>query len=64
MVGLAAIPGGVLFGGAWHYFGATTAFTFAAGIAAMSVYLLQFWVQLPAGFYKRPRRSRRVKPSS
>jgi len=48
MVGLAAIPGGVLFGGAWHYFGATTAFTFAAGIAAMSVYLLQFWAQLPA----------------
>ncbi len=48
MVGLAAIPGGVLFGGAWHYFGATTAFTFAAGIAAISVYLLQFWAQLPA----------------
>jgi MFS family permease len=48
MVGLAAIPGGVLFGGAWHYFGPAAAFTFAAAVTAMSVYLLQFWAQQPA----------------
>ncbi len=38
---------GTAFG--WYYLMVgLTAFTFAAGIAAMSVYLLQFWAQLPA----------------
>jgi len=43
VLGLAAIPGGVLFGALWQELGAATAFTFAAGLAALSAALLRTW---------------------
>jgi MFS family permease len=43
VLGLAAIPGGLLFGGLWHYYGAATAFLTAGGLAALSVLLLGAW---------------------
>lgn len=42
--GLAAIPAGVLFGVAWHYFGARTAFAYAAALVFIAALLLGFWV--------------------
>jgi MFS family permease len=43
VLGLAAIPAGLLFGGLWHYAGASTAFLTAAGLALVSVVLLRAW---------------------
>jgi MFS family permease len=42
-VGLSAIPAGALFGSVWHYWDAGTAFSFAGGLALLSVLLLRFW---------------------
>jgi len=43
VLGLAAIPAGLLFGGLWHYAGAPVAFLTAAGLALLSVGLLLAW---------------------
>jgi len=43
VLGLAAIPAGLLFGGLWHYAGAPAAFLTAAGLAFVSVVLLRRW---------------------
>jgi MFS family permease len=43
VLGVVAIPAGLLFGGLWHYLGAPTAFVFAAFCAAASVLLLRTW---------------------
>jgi MFS family permease len=43
VLGLAAIPAGLLFGGMWHYHGAAAAFLLAALIAAAAVILLRLW---------------------
>jgi MFS family permease len=47
VLGLAAIPAGLLFGGLWHYFGAPAAFLTAAALAAASVLLLRTWAWPP-----------------
>jgi MFS family permease len=47
VLGLAAIPAGLLFGGLWHYFGAPAAFLTAASLAAASVLLLRAWAWPP-----------------
>jgi MFS-type transporter involved in bile tolerance (Atg22 family) len=38
--GLFALPGALLFGALWQWFGATTAFLTAAGLTALSVLIL------------------------
>jgi len=43
VLGLAAIPAGVMFGGLWHFFGAPAAFFAAAALAAAAVALLRIW---------------------
>jgi MFS family permease len=43
MVGLAAIPAGLLFGSLWQYQSATAAFFFAGGLAAVAAVLLRMW---------------------
>ncbi len=43
MVGIAAIPAGLLFGSIWHFQGAPAAFFFCGGLAAFSVLLLRYW---------------------
>ena len=43
MLGLAAIPAGLLFGGVWHYFGSAAAFMVAAALAGAAVVLLRGW---------------------
>ena len=43
MVGIAAIPAGLLFGSIWHFQGAAMAFFFAGGLAAFSALLLRWW---------------------
>jgi len=43
VLGLAAIPAGLLFGGVWHYLGAAAAFLMAAALAAIAVVLLRAW---------------------
>jgi MFS family permease len=43
VLGLAAIPGGLLFGVLWQELGAGAAFTFAAGLAALAALLLRAW---------------------
>ncbi len=43
VLGLAAIPGGLLFGGLWHYYGPAAAFLTAGGLAGVSVLLLRVW---------------------
>lgn len=43
VLGLAAVPAGVLFGGVWHYLHAPAAFLLAAALAACSVVLLRLW---------------------
>src|SRR6185437_7992236 len=43
VLGVVAIPAGLLFGGLWHYLGAPAAFVFAASCAAASVLLLRTW---------------------
>ncbi|PTQ79488.1 nitrate/nitrite transporter NarK [Nitrosospira multiformis] len=47
MVGLAAIPAGLLFGSLWQLQSAATAFFFAGGLAAVAAVLLRMWA-LPA----------------
>ncbi len=47
MVGLAAIPAGLLFGSLWQFQSAATAFFFAGGLAAIAAVLLRMWA-LPA----------------
>lgn len=47
MVGLAAIPAGLLFGSLWQLQSAATAFFFAGGLAAVAAGLLRMWA-LPA----------------
>jgi MFS family permease len=43
MIGLAAIPAGLLFGAVWQFQSAAMAFFLAAGIAAIAVLLLRGW---------------------
>jgi MFS family permease len=43
IVGVAAIPAGVLFGALWQFQSAALAFSFAAAAAALSALLLWFW---------------------
>lgn len=43
MVGIAAIPAGVLFGSIWQFQSAEMAFLFAGGLAAFAALLLRFW---------------------
>ncbi len=43
VVGLAAVPAGLLFGVVWHYHGAPAAFTLAAVLALTAVVLLRIW---------------------
>ena len=43
MVGIAAIPAGLLFGLIWHYQSAGAAFLFAGGLSALAAMLLRFW---------------------
>lgn len=43
MVGVAAIPAGVLFGSIWQFQGAPMAFFFAGGLAGLSALLLRTW---------------------
>jgi len=43
VLGLAAVPAGLLFGGLWHYAGAPAAFLTAAALALISVALLRGW---------------------
>jgi len=43
VLGLAAIPGGLLFGGIWHYYGAAAAFLTAGALAFVSMVLLGGW---------------------
>ena len=44
IVGLSAIPAGVLFGALWQFQSAAMAFSFAAAAAALGALLLRFWV--------------------
>jgi MFS family permease len=43
-IGIAAIPAGLLFGTLWKFFGAGSAFVFAAIAAALAALVLHFWV--------------------
>ncbi len=43
MVGIAAIPAGLLFGSIWQFQGAPMAFFFAGSLAALSALLLRAW---------------------
>jgi MFS family permease len=43
MVGLAAIPAGLLFGSVWQFQSAAAAFFFAGGLAAVAAVLLRMW---------------------
>lgn len=43
VVGIAAIPSGVLFGGLWHYWGASASFLAAGAIALLAALLLRGW---------------------
>jgi MFS family permease len=43
MVGLAAIPAGLLFGSLWQFQSAAAAFFFAGGLAAVAAVLLRMW---------------------
>ncbi|BCT66468.1 MFS transporter [Nitrosospira sp. NRS527] len=43
MVGIAAIPAGLLFGSIWQFQSATMAFFFAGGLAAFAALLLRVW---------------------
>lgn len=44
ILGLAAIPAGVLFGAIWHWYGASYAFSVAGSIAIISAVVLHTWV--------------------
>jgi MFS family permease len=41
--GIAAIPGGLIFGGLWQWQSAAIAFSFAGALAAVSALLFRFW---------------------
>jgi len=43
VVGVAAIPGGLLFGGLWHYLGAAASFLTAGALALLAALLLRGW---------------------
>ena len=43
MVGIAAIPAGLLFGSIWQFHSAAMAFFFAGSLAALSAFLLRTW---------------------
>lgn len=43
MVGIAAIPAGLLFGSIWEFYGAAMAFFFAGGLSAVAALLLRTW---------------------
>jgi hypothetical protein len=43
MVGIAAIPAGLLFGSIWQFLSAEMAFLFAGGLAAFAALLLRLW---------------------
>ena len=43
VVGVAAIPAGVLFGSLWQFHSASLAFFFAGGLAALAALLLRLW---------------------
>jgi len=43
VVGIAAIPGGLLFGGLWHYFGPAASFLTAGALALIAALLLRGW---------------------
>lgn len=45
--GIAAIPGGLVFGGLWQWQGAAIAFSFAGALAAVSALLFRFWAWPP-----------------
>jgi hypothetical protein len=51
VVGISAIPAGVLFGAVWHYWNAGTAFIFAGALSLLSALLLRFrsFRNLPIG---------------
>lgn len=49
LLGIAAIPAGLSFGGVWHYLGAAWAFSYAGLLAALSAALLHFWAWPRAG---------------
>ncbi len=44
VLGVAAIPAGLLFGSVWHFAGARAAFAFAACLAALAAALLHAWL--------------------
>ena len=44
LIGFAAIPAGLMFGGLWQFFGAATAFAVGGVIGIISLGLLRFWV--------------------
>jgi MFS family permease len=43
VLGVAAIPGGLLFGGLWHYYGAAASFLTAGALALLAALLLRGW---------------------
>jgi len=43
VLGVAAIPGGLLFGGLWHYYGAAASFLTAGALALIAALLLRGW---------------------
>ena len=47
IIGLTAIPAGLVFGVLWQYQSAALAFFFASAIAALSALLLRGWVRIP-----------------
>lgn len=44
MLGIAAIPAGLVFGALWHFLGAAIAFSYAGALALLAAGLLHFWV--------------------
>lgn len=48
VIGLAAIPAGLLFGIIWHYQNASTAFLVASGLSTLALLLLRFWAHKPS----------------
>jgi len=44
MLGLAAIPGGALFGAVWHFAGAAWAFSYAGILGLAAAALMRLWV--------------------
>ena len=47
VLGLAAIPGGLAFGGLWHFAGPAWAFGAAGVVAVLAALMLHFWVWRP-----------------